>query len=212
MFPKGSNWVFLTSLTFRAVLNSSMSISLSSPAMLSNCLVTHSSQRASSSRLMVTGSAAAGGTETDGTLHLILLVSSGLSWFSLATQWLIWPAQVDCLRVFIGIPPQLKLRSKARESESEKKRTGKKKTKGTILKREMRGAMWSTPARAHSKPAEQSTGTPGGQVRYGHKADWWTHFISFFHWLSGNVKVFTKALGWTEWGHFDWCSSHFSFS
>lgn len=46
-----------TSLTLRAVLNSSMSISLSSPAMLSNCLVTQSSQRASASTLMVSGSA-----------------------------------------------------------------------------------------------------------------------------------------------------------
>lgn len=46
-----------TSLTLRAVLNSSMSISLSSPAMLSNCLVTQSSHRASASTLMVSGSA-----------------------------------------------------------------------------------------------------------------------------------------------------------
>lgn len=46
-----------TSLTLRAVLNSSMSISWSSPAMLSNCLVTQSSQRASASALMVSSSA-----------------------------------------------------------------------------------------------------------------------------------------------------------
>lgn len=43
----------LTSFTLRAVLNSQRLISLSSPAMLSNCLVTHSSQRASSSTLMM---------------------------------------------------------------------------------------------------------------------------------------------------------------